>query len=370
MFNKDLSGLPKALFLALFMLVVLLPGCGRQAAESEKPLPVVTVQEVLLTENAYSLQTTGVVEPWEEARLSFQVPGRIQWGPLEEGALAAAGEVMARLDDADYRAQEENARSQLEMAGVEVDRTRADLDRYEKLFSSGAISQKSLDDARFAFRAADARAKQAASGLRQAELTVEHCILAAPFPGKVIKKMANRGEMVAAGVPVLVLAQLNPVMISFAVPANEIDMWDEGAGAWVDTGGIPAASRSGRGEKLEAVVHKVSPGAEGMTGAFRVELMVENKNLEMRPGQVVKVERQLKTRVGLWIPLKSVVSRGQELKYVFVLDPSGSLVHQREVKLGPVAGDRVEVVSGLEPGSRVVVLMPEDIRDGDRVEVK
>ncbi|KJS68364.1 MAG: hypothetical protein JL50_05650 [Peptococcaceae bacterium BICA1-7] len=370
MFNKGRPGLPKVLFLALFIIIVLLPGCGRQAAEIDKPLPVVTAQEVLLTENAYSLQTTGVVEPWEEARLSFQVPGKIQWGPLEEGAVAAAGEVMARLDDADYRAQENAARSELEMAGVEVDRTGADLERYEKLFSSGAISQKSLDDARFAFRAADARAKQAASGLRQAELTVEHSILAAPFSGKVINKLANRGEMVSAGTPVLVLAQLNPVKISLAAPANEIDMWDEGAGAWVDAGGIPAAAGSGSEEKIEAVVHKVSPGAEGMTGTFRVELKVENKNLEMRPGQVVKVDRQVKTKTGLWIPLKSVVSRGQELKYVFVLDPSGPLVRQREVKLGPVVEDRVEVVSGLEPGSRIIVLMAEDLRDGDRVEVK
>jgi RND family efflux transporter MFP subunit len=256
------------------------------------------------------------------------------------------------------------------MARVEVDHTGADLDRVEKLFASGAIAQKSFDDARFACRAADAGEKQAASSLRQAELMVEHSVLAAPFPGQVIKKLANRGEMVDAGIPVLVLAQLDTVKVAVNVPATEMNRWAAGDEAWVDPGAVPAAAAPGGAEKVKALVHRVSPGADGMTGTFRVDLKLENKGLGMRPGQIVRVDRQLKAGAGLWIPLQSVVSRGQELKYVFVVDPSQSLVHQRQVKLGAVVGDRVEALEGLEAGSRVVVLMPEDLRDGDRVEVQ
>lgn len=369
MFNPDPWRLKRVLVLVL-LVPVLLQGCGRQPVETEKPLPAVTVQEVSLAENDYSLHTTGVVEPWEEARLSFQVPGRIELGPLEEGAVAAAGEVLASLDAADYLAQKDAAGSQLEMAGVDVDRSRADLDRYEKLYTSGAIAQKSLDDARFAFRAADAKARAAASSLRQVELAVDHSVLSAPFSGKVIKKLANRGEMVAAGTPVLYLAKLDTVKVSVNVPSSEIAIWSEGDQALVDAGGSAATAGAGGAGKVMALVHKVSPGADGLTGTFNVELKVENKDLALRPGQIVGVDRQLKTGAGLWIPLKSVVSRGQELKYVFVLDPADSLVRQKQVKLGNVLGDRVEVIEGLAAGSKIVVLMPEDLRDGDRVEVR
>lgn len=356
--------------LALAVLLAILPGCQKQAAQKEKPVPLVTVEEVKQSDAAYHLQTTGMVEPWEEARLSFQVPGKILEGPLEEGGVVTAGSLLARLDSSNYRAQADAARYQLDLARVELDRAGADLDRYEKLFASGAVPRKTLDDARHAFRAAEARAGQAESQLRQADLMVDHSTLTAPFSGKVLKKICHRGEMVAAGTPVLVLGQLDPVKVTVTVPASQVDNWAEGSGAWVATGGMASAITSGGGQKLKAVVHKVSPGAEGLTGAFRVELVVDNPDQALRPGQVVSVGRQVKTRAALWVPLKSVVSRGQELKYVFVLGSDGKSVALRPVKLGPVAGDRVEIVSGLEAGSRVVVLMPEDLRDGDRVEVK
>ncbi len=356
--------------LAVVPLVLLLHGCQKQPAEKEKPLPVITVEEVRRSDAVFSLKSTGIVEPWEEARLSFQVPGKIQEGPAEEGAVVAAGQVLARLDDSGYRVQAESARYQLDQAEVELDRAKTDLDRCERLFAEGAVPRKTLDDARFAFRAAEARAGQAASALKKADLMLEHSVLTAPFSGTVIKKIGRRGEIVAEGNPVLVLARFDPAKVVLAVPANQTGNWEEGSEAWVSTDVVPAAARAGNGRKIKAVVHKVSPGAEGLTGSFRVELAVENRNGEIRPGQVVNVERLVKTGTGLWIPLKSVISRGQDLKYVFVIDPSGPVVRQRAVKLGPVAGDRVEVVAGLEPGSRIAVIMPEDLRDGDRVEVR
>ncbi|GBF33499.1 Co/Zn/Cd efflux system membrane fusion protein [Desulfocucumis palustris] len=336
----------------------------------EKSVPVVTVEEIRQSDTAYNLQTTGMVEPGEEAKLSFQVAGKIIEGPAEEGSVVTAGQILARLDESDYQAQMEAARYQLELATVEMDRCKLDLERYEKLFTSNAISQKTLEDAQLAFRAAQAKAGQAGSSLKQAELMVKHCVLTSTFQGKVLKKTANRGEMVDAGTPVLVLAQLNPVKVVVTAPANQIENWAEGADAWISTGGIPVSTNTGDTDKIKVKIHKVSPGAEGQTGSFRVELKAENPGQVLRPGEVVNVERRVRTRTGLWIPLKSVVSRGEDLEYVFVLAPSGTVVRQQAIKLGTVAGDRIEVVSGLEPGARIAVLMPEDLRDGDTVEVK
>jgi len=67
--------------------------------------------------------------------------------------------------------------------------------------------------------------------------------------------------------------------------------------------------------------------------------------------------------------LKSVISRGEDLKYVFVLKPDGSTVDQREIRPGQIAGDLVQVVSGLNTGEQVIVLAPQDLRNGNRVEV-
>lgn len=356
--------------LLLFMCLVLVSGCAKQAAPGAPPPAVVSVQEVTPAAAEHTIQTTGLVKPWKEARLSFQVPGKISQGPPQEGTAAGAGAVLARLDQADYRARVDAARHQLELARVEVERTLADLQRAERLFEAAAIPEKDLEDAQFAHRAALARAGQAESALDRAELALDYTTLQAPFAGEVLKKLVEQGEMVAEGMPVLLLGQLDPVKISVSVAAGEMENWPVGAQAVVTTGPVAGTGASGGDQQREAVVHNVSPGAEGYTGAFEVTLKVANPHRGLRPGQVVGVERKVKTAEALWIPLKAVVSRGEELKYVFLYRPEDETVKQQPVRLGEVAGDRVRVLEGLAPGDQLVVMMPGDLKDGARVEVK
>lgn len=312
-------------FLAVFWV---LPGCQTQqtAGQREHPAPSVTVEEVRQTESWHNIQTTGMVEPWKEARLSFQVAGKIATQPPEEGAGFSSGQALAGLDQADYRAQLEAARYLLELAGVEADRTKADLERCEKLFAQGAVPEQTLENAGFASRAAAARAGQASSAVKLAELAVDHCTFTAPFDGVVLKKLFQEGEMVGAGIPVLVLSQLNPVKLAVTVPAGQAQGWTRDAEVWVVPEKASMAGNNDGGQGIRASVNNVSPGAEGLTGSFRVELKVENQGRHLRPGQVVSVSRRAKTGNGLWIPVKSVVSRGEDLKYVFVLDPDGTTV--------------------------------------------
>jgi len=361
----------KHIFILLLFICFLLisVGCQRQAAQREITYPLVTVQQVEPRSVEYTLRTTGLVEPWTDVKLSFQVGGKIQSGPPEEGDRVSTGAVLARLDDSDYRAQMETARYQLDLARVETHRTRSDLDRYEKLYASGGISQKSLDDARYASKAAEAREGQAASLLKQAGLTVEHTTLTSPFSGTVMKKISRQSEMVAAGTPVLVLGQNNPFKVAITVPAGQMENWKQGSEAWIVIGEIPGTQAKVQEKKIKASVHQISPAADGMTGSFRVDLKLDYSGPDLRPGQVVEVFRKTTTGNGLWIPLKSVISRGEDLKYVFVLKPDGSTVDQREIRPGQIAGDLVQVVSGLNTGEQVIVLAPQDLRNGNRVEV-
>lgn len=358
------------LYLSLCLALLLLQGCTEQASPKVSSLPVVSLEEVKLSETGLTMETTGLVKPWKEARLSFQVPGKIRQGPTDEGAAAGTGSVLARLDEADYRAQGNSARHQLELARLETERTLADLQRAERLYDAEAIPEKDLEDARFAHRAAVARAGQAESALQQAELALAHCILKAPFAGEVLKKLAEQGEMVAAGTPVLVLGQLDPVKVSVTVAAREVDAWPVGSEALVIPDPVTGNVETGGSGTRKAVVHNVSPVAEGYTGSFEVVLKLDNPGRDLRPGQVVGVERRVKTAPALWIPLKSVVSRGEELKYVFIYQPGDGTVKQQPVTLDGVSGDRVRVIEGLAAGDRVVVMMPGDLKDGARVEVK
>ena len=353
----------KRLFLTaiLILLALFLSGCNGKATNRERPVPKVVVEEVKLSAVESKLLTKGIVEPWKLAKLSFQTAGKIREGPLETGTLLSEGAVVASLDNSDYVVQMEAARHQMDLAAVDSERTSRDLDRCERLFSEGAISQKNLDDARDQYKAALAKAGQAASAFKQAALMVEHSTLKAPFAGIILDRLSEQGEMVAAGTPVVVLGQKDRVKVVITVPSGQINAWKEGSNAAV-------IDQTGR--QHQAAVHKVSPGADGYTGSFEVEIAVANPDDEFSPGQVVAVERKVESGQGLWVTLKSVVSYGEELKYIFVVNTGNNSVSKRFVKLGPLVGDKVQVLEGIKAGDRVVAIVPENLREGDRVEVK
>ncbi len=353
----------KRLFLTsiLILLAFFLFGCNGKAANRERPVPKVVVEEVKPSVVESKFLTKGIVEPWKLAKLSFQIAGKILEGPLDIGTVLSKGTVVASLDNSDYMVQMEAARHQMDLAAVDNERTRRDLDRCEQLFSEGAISQKNLDDIRDQYKAALANAGKAESAFKQAALMVEHSTLKAPFAGIIMDRLTEQGEMVAAGTPVVVLCQKDRVKIVITVPSDQINTWKEGSVAAV----IDQAGRL-----HQAVVHKVSPGAEGYTGSFEVEIAVTNPDDQFSPGQVVTVERKVESEQGLWVPLKSVVSHGEELKYIFVVNTGSNSVSKRFVKLGPLAGDKVKVLEGIKAGDRVVAIAPDNLMEGDLVEVK
>ena len=344
----------------LAMLTMVISGCQKTPTTKAQPMPKVVVEEAKLSLVESKLQTKGAVKPWKLAKLSFQIAGKINQGPLELGTPVVAGKVIAKLDDADYRVQAEAAQHQITLAAVDTERTKRDLDRYEKLFSESAISQKDIDDARDQYKAALAKAGQAESSFKQATLMVEHSTLSAPFAGLILDRFSEQGEMVAAGTPVVTLGQTDRIKVAITVPSDQINAWRENTKAVVF---------AQNGHKYDATVYKVSPEAKGDTGSFEIELVVANTKNEFIPGQVVTVEHNVSSEKGLWVPLKAVISYGEELKYIYVLN-ANNLVKRSSVKLGPLAGEKVRVMEGLKAGDKIVVTMPESLRDGDRVEVK
>ena len=345
----------------LALLTMLISGCKETStSKSVQPVPKVVVEEAKLSVVESILQTKGTVKPWKLANLSFQIAGKLQEEPLELGTPVEAGRAIAKLDDADYKVQVEAAQKQISLVAVDTERTKRELDRCEQLIAQSAISRKDLDDARDLNKAALAKAGQAETACKQAILMVEHSTLSAPFAGIILDRLIEQGEMVTAGTPVVTLGQTDKVKIAITVPSDQINSWGENTKAVVF---------AQNGHKYDATVYKVSPEARGDTGSFEIELSVANTKNEFIPGQVVTVEHNLESEKGLWIPLKAVVSYGEALKYIYVLNDNNS-VKRSNVKLGPLAGEKVRIIEGLKAGDRIVVTMPENLRDGGRVEVK
>jgi len=156
----------------------LLPGCG---AGRSKP------------------DGSGTIE-CTEVRVAPEVTGRITEMAVDEGAVVAQGQVLARLDATNYELKRDEMRAASLLAGQ-------DLRRVQELFAQKSATQKQLDDAK-------AMADQTKARLAQMEKAVSDCTVKAPIHGTVTVKSAEKGEVVTAGTTLLTLSTLDEVWLS------------------------------------------------------------------------------------------------------------------------------------------------------------
>jgi RND family efflux transporter MFP subunit len=167
------------------LVAVLMSGCGGDEPEIESPLVrPIKMMEIANRTAGRRLEYPGRVSPIVESELSFEVPGRINYFPVKEGQWLEEGEVIARVDDRNFRAEVTSFQARLKAA-------QADYDRFRELLANGAVSQRDLETRRRNFEVAQ-------SNLAVAEKALEDTELRAHFAGRVARKLANDFQNVLA----------------------------------------------------------------------------------------------------------------------------------------------------------------------------
>jgi RND family efflux transporter MFP subunit len=324
-----------------------LGGCRDRAAR-EPERPVVRVARAIPATSQAETKYIALVRGEQETTLSFKVRGRLDWiGPQRggedwrEGQEVTGGAVLAQLNLEDFR----NA---LDSAKAGRDLTVKLLQRARELSRENAMSPQELDRVE-----ADWRTAQALYAQREQELN--DATLRAPHGGLVLLRLANSGETVAAGQPVLRIGALNPLAVEFGVPDSVVGRIRLGQTNLVQIPALP-------GRPFEGVVTEV--GAAAMEGGrlFRVVLKLENPPDERGPWPI-KSGMVAYVRLGSWqddprcfvlVPLSALFLKGTNLA-VYVLGKNDR-VRQREVETGEIIRSSVLVPTHrLQPGEQVVI---------------
>jgi len=382
---------------------VLLAGCGTKPATTADDAPTpVRVRAVKQVERPEVVRVGGTVEAYESSEVGFQVAGRVRHMAVEEGQRVALGQVLAELDPADYqfgaeasrgeaaaakavadkahagaRKQElEQARAAWEQADDEYRRMKTLFERkslapndFKKIEAKWKVARERFDEAREGARqedvaAAEGKARQASAGVRLSEKKVADTKLRAPIDGVIARRLADTGEMVAAGMPVVSVMKLNPVRVRVGVPESEIGKVKAGRPAriWIPSLG---------GRSFTGHVELVGYAAEPASRTFAVRLLVPNPSLELRAGMIAEAEIEGESRENvLTLPGVAVVRDAQGATNVWVYTASKRRVYSRRVEIGRGVGDEVEITRGLQVGESVVVGGQQKMREGARVEVQ
>lgn len=338
---RSRAGLPAAALLLLFC-----AACGKKTQGQFTPPPTnVEVAPVTSETVRETFQALGTVEAAERVTVASEIDGIVLELPFEEGRYAKRGQLLARLNDAELRAE-------VGRAAALRDQARLNFDRARSLFEQQITSSQERDNASAVLGVAEANLNLARARLAKTRIL-------APFDGSVGRRLVSPGAFLRAGDVITDLARIDVVKITFAAPEVYLARLRRGAQVAVTAVAYP-------GKKFTGSVDVVDPLLDAGTRSARLIARVPNPKAELRPGMSADVHAVLDERPGaLTIPAEAVFAEGDQ-NFVYRVGPE-STVTRRAVKLGTRQEGRVEVLEGLAGGDQIVSAGHQKLFEGAKI---
>jgi RND family efflux transporter MFP subunit len=326
----------------------LLFGCGAQPAPVTSEKPQVRIAQVGAEATIVKIESVGTVALQRETSLGFTSAGRIARLSVNEGDSVRAGQVLAALDATTTGAD-------LAAAGAERDRAAAEYARSSKLLADGWVTRPRVESARAALQVAEAR-------VRTASFQTRNAVIAAPGAGTVLARLAEPGQVVAAGTPVLVLGERASGFV-LRLPLSDRDAARVRVGA-------PATVRLAAVDgELAGQVREIAGRADRTTGTFAVEIALPD-DPRLRSGQIgsASIIANGGSIEAIAVPPAAVFAPRAGQGFVYVVDLATKRVKLRRVTLAEASDSAIRVTGGLAKGEWVATSRIDRLTDNAAVE--
>jgi len=330
-----------------------LAGChrGDATANTVGPRVVRAIQVDSARHGATQVsQFTGVVRARTESNLGFRVGGKIAERLVNAGETVKIGQPLLKLDPTDYQLALQAARAVEKQTGLELERVRV-------LVEKRAESRDTLEKVTAAAEASAAQTEQLAN---QANYTT----LVADADGIVMSTLAEPGQVVAAGQPVLLLAKDGLREAAVDIPESSLERI---------RGGKAMAQLYLNSElSVPAIFREISGVADPIARTYQARYVLEGESAHFPLGSTVTVRISTggdEAHPSTEIPLASLLDRGDGAS-VWVIDPKTSAVAKRQVSIASLGAETVSISRGLQGGDLVVSLGAQLLNSGEVVRVE
>ncbi len=340
---------------------VLLAACSKPAS-SEEPVRSVKVMTVSSTSLTAEPELAGEVRARVESRLGFRVAGKMVRRQAELGQRVQAGAVLAQLDPQDYQLAAQAAQAQVVAATTNRDLAAADFKRYKELRAQNFISGAELERRDAALKSAQAQLDQAKAQASAQGNQARYTHLVADVAGVITAVDAEAGQVVAAGTPVVRIAQDGPRDVVFAVPEDKVGLIKPGSAVQI----LPW----GTGATIQGAVREVAASADPVTRTFIVKVGLPAQDA-LALGSTVTVKPEALGRAGVQaikLPTSALRQDGSATA-VWLLDPATLTVRLQPIRIGTADGNEVVVTEGLQPGQQVVTAGVHVLSPGQKVTI-
>nr|HPQ41354.1 efflux RND transporter periplasmic adaptor subunit [bacterium] len=291
------------------------------------------------------IETTNNVYADAHVTVHPKTGGQIVRVLVDEGASVSRGDILAVIDDDEYLLRKRQA---------EVARRQAleKRDRVQAMYDNRMASQEAFNDAQYAY-------EDAALALDLAELNLANTRIRSPIDGIVIERLVHPGDLIASTSPAFEIVDPESLMVDVFLPEREAARLKKNMTAVILPDALP-------GRAFDAVIQRVNPSVDPRTGTVKVTLAFRQNQPELSTGMFVRVQILVEHRDNAVLVPKQAILRRKNQARVFVMTGEGT-AERREVQLGLEDITTFEVLSGLAPGERLIVVGQHNLEDGQAV---
>lgn len=288
----------------------------------------------------------GYIEPYEDLRIKAEVSGQVVDVTVSEGAAIKKGQVLAKLDDRDYRSRLERIEAAYKLAKLEYDRIAA-LDK-KKITAANRLDE------------IEARLNDVTAQRDEARLALARTRIEAPIDGLINEIRSKKGDFVGVGDEVAQILQTSKVKVSVGIPESDVASFFDLKTATVVIEALQKQRVTGKKIFL-------SRQPRNLARLFDLELMIPNEDGRILPGMFARVELVKDVyENALIVPLYAVISQGGE-HFVFI--EKDGLARKRVVTLGVLVDWQVQIRDGLKPKDNVIVVGHRFLDENEPVDV-
>jgi RND family efflux transporter MFP subunit len=358
-------------FVAGMVLSTLFACQGAKKEETAKTDAVgttpVKVVQVVRQKISEKLNYTGTLEAWQKITITPDIGGKVAKIYVEEGQRVERGKLLAEMDVESIQLQLKQAEAAQAVSEANFKNASRNKERMDRLLQEKAVSDQQYEQVKLAYDAAKAQLDQAQAAVNMARHTLDLSIMKAPFSGIIASKNAQVGDVInpmmgsfspGSGGGVLTLVDYSRIKIVVEVSQGDIVRISKGQAAAVRVS-------DGQAKEYQGVVTVVNSTADSLAKKFRVEVMVNNPDLALRPGTFGSCVFEVSTHENaLVVPQKAILDN----KYVFLVQ--GNKAVKKEVVLGLKNAEWIEIKDGLKEGDRVIVEGNYALIDGTEIDIK
>lgn len=344
-----------------------LVACGGEDAVVETPLRPVRTVEVRSAGMSRTRTFAGVAQADVESTLSFRVSGNVRRLLVKTGDSVDAGQLIAELDPTDYRLRAQEAAASLMQSEAQARQMDAEYERVRGLYENRNAARSDLDAARALSESTHAQIDAWQQRVEQAQSQLSYTRLRAPTAGSIGSVPVEVNENVDAGDDIAVLLSGERPNVDVPVPESLIGEIARGAAVEVSFDALP-------GRAFEALVTEVGMTSTTLSTTFPVTVQLRDAEPDVRAGMAAQVRFSFAVedrRERFIVPTHAVVE-DRDGRFVYVVEESTEagvgIVRRRDVSVGELTGEGLEVLEGLSGGEHVVTAGVSQIHDG--LEVK